>query len=66
MVIVEAGVGATRQLHDPLAHGLGQPAINISPIGVSTRSISNRRFVILPVRITRSLRAPLLPTLSSP
>jgi hypothetical protein len=36
MVIVEAGVGAARQLHDPLAHGVGQ-ATGTGPPAVGVR-----------------------------
>src|SRR5256886_515787 len=36
MVVVEARIGAARQLHDPLAHGVGQPAVTGPPaVGVS-------------------------------
>jgi uncharacterized protein (DUF169 family) len=35
MVVVEAGVSAARQLHDPLAHGIGQaPVTGPAAVGV--------------------------------
>jgi len=40
MVVIEARIGSARQLHDPLAYGVGQPAVTGPPAFACARAAS--------------------------